>query len=288
MFVVVVTDELDSINFPVEGNIALVTDAAHYLTITIKQINNMIKLTNNVSTNKIAYIPTKLNEISADFLKTITKTINLNNYQCLVALVTKTKLFDFAAYIGNPNTSREFSVTPILAKINNTADLPISVEVGNKIITSRTEIERGVHISVPTMCSSTRLSAFIQEDKELFKKILTGQLMDEKGVNIAQMTIYIVEFKILPVNAIYAAVNASFTKYVTTNDIFQESIGGNNGADITESDAVTGVNPRPNRTPGSEEGTTEGTIEGTTTPTEPTESTKPATPTDCDTDTPLH
>ena len=83
----------------------------------------MIKLTNNVSTNKIAYIPTKLNEISADFLKTITKTINLNNYQCLVALVTKTKLFDFAAYIGNPNTSREFSVTPILAKINNVADL---------------------------------------------------------------------------------------------------------------------------------------------------------------------
>ena len=242
----------------------------------------MIKLTNNVSTNKIAYIPTKLNEISADFLKTITKTINLNNYQCLVALVTKTKLFDFAAYIGNPNTSREFSVTPILAKINNTADLPIAVEVGNKIITSRTEIERGVHISVPTMCSSTRLSAFIQEDKELFKKILTGQLMDEKGVNIAQMTIYIVEFKILPVNAIYAAVNASFTKYVTTNDIFQEYIGGSNGADITESDAVTGVKPNPNRTPGSEEGTTEGITEGTTTPTEP------ATPTDSNTDTPAN
>lgn len=207
----------------------------------------MIKLTNNVSTNKIAYIPTKLNEISADFLKTITKTINLNNYQCLVALVTKTKLFDFAAYIGNPNTNREFSVTPILAKINNTADLPISVEVGNKIITSRTEIERGVHISVPTMCSSTRLSAFIQEDKELFKKILTGQLMDEEGTNIAQKTIYIVEFKILPVNAIYAAVNTSFTKYVTTNDIFQESIGGGEevvelaaeeGADVNETPAA--------------------------------------------------
>lgn len=252
----------------------------------------MIKLTNNVSTSKIAYIPTKLNEISADFLKTITKTINLNNYQCLVALVTKTKLFDFAAYIGNPNTSREFSVTPILAKINNTADLPISVEVGNKIITSRSEIERGVHISVPTMCSSTRLSAFIQEDKELFKKILTGQLMDEKGVNIAQMTIYIVEFKILPVNAIYAAVNASFTKYVTTNDIFQESIGGSNGADITKSDAVTGVNPNPNRTPGAESGTgsgTEstngGTAEGTTTP---AESTKPATPTESNTNTPAN
>ena len=248
----------------------------------------MIKLTNNVSTNKIAYIPTKLNEISADFLKTITKTINLNNYQCLVALVTKTKLFDFSAYIGNPNTSREFSVTPILAKINNTADLPISVEVGNKIITSRTEIERGVHISVPTMCSSTRLSAFIQEDKELFKKILTGQLMDEKGVNIAQMTIYIVEFKILPVNAIYAAVNASFTKYVTTNDIFQESIGGSNGNDITGSDAVTGVNPNPNRAPGAESGTESAngsTTEGTTTP---AESIEPATPTDSNTDTPAN
>ena len=142
------------------------------------------------------------------------------------------------------------------------------------------------------MCSSTRLSAFIQEDKELFKKILTGQLMDEKGVNIAQMTIYIVEFKILPVNAIYAAVNASFTKYVTTNDIFQESIGGNNGADITESDAVTGVNPNPNRTPGAESGTgsgTEstngGTAEGTTTP---SESTQPVTPTDSNTDTPAN
>ena len=79
----------------------------------------MIKLTNNVSTNKIAYIPTKLNEISADFLKTITKTINLNNYQCLVALVTKTKLFDFAAYIGNPNTMLLFtsSVTSAIAAI---------------------------------------------------------------------------------------------------------------------------------------------------------------------------
>ena len=242
MFVVVVTDELDHIKFPVEGNIALVTDTAHYLTTTIKQINNMIKLTNNVSTNKIAYIPTKLNEISADFLKTITKTINLNNYQCLVALVTKTKLFDFAAYIGNPNTSREFSVTPILAKINNTADLPISVEVGDKIITSRSEIERGIHISVPTMCSSTRLSAFIQEDKELFKKILTGQLMDEEGVNIAQKTIYIVEFKILPVNALYAAVNASFTKYVTTNDMFQEVVGGSEEAIEPAAEEATDVN----------------------------------------------
>ena len=193
----------------------------------------MIKLTNNVSTNKIAYIPTKLNEISADFFKTITKTINLNNYQCLVALVTKTKLFDFAAYIGNPNTNREFSVTPILAKINDVADLPISVKVGDKIITSRTEIERGIHISVPTMCSSTRLSAFIQEDKELFKKILTGQLMDEEGVNIAQKTICIVEFKILPVNALYAAVDTSFTKYVTANDIFQEVVGGGDDNDDT-------------------------------------------------------
>ena len=202
----------------------------------------MIKLTNNVSTNKIAYIPTKLNEISADFLKTITKTINLNNYQCLVALVTKTKLFDFAAYIGNPNTNREFSVTPILAKINNVADLPISVEVGDKIITSRSEIERGIHISVPTMCSSTRLSAFIQEDKELFKKLLTGQLMDEEGVNIAQKTIYIVEFKILPVNALYAAVNASFTKYVTTNDMFQEVVGGSEEVIEPAAEEATDVN----------------------------------------------
>ena len=142
------------------------------------------------------------------------------------------------------------------------------------------------------MCSSTRLSAFIQEDKELFKKILTGQLMDVEGTNIAQKTIYIVEFKILPVNAIYAAVNASFTKYVTTNDIFQESIGGSNGSDITESDAVTGVNPNPNRTPGAEsstesgtESTNGGTTEGITTP---AESIKPATTTDSNTDTPAN
>lgn len=232
----------------------------------------MIKLTNNVSTNKIAYIPTKLNEISADFLKTITKTINLNNYQCLVALVTKTKLFDFAAYIGNPNTNREFSVTPILAKINNTADLPISVEVGNKIITSRTEIERGVHISVPTMCSSTRLSAFIQEDKELFKSILKGNLLDEEGNNIAKETIYIVEFKILPINSIFAAVNASFTKYVTINDKFQDTLDKDGnikpkpntptdtpaGGDITDENLDMGsetgqITTAPNRTPAEEQ-----------------------------------
>lgn len=203
----------------------------------------MIKLTNSVSTQRIAYIPTKLNEISAEFLTTITKTVSLNNYQCIVALVTKTKLFDFAAYIGNPNNNREFSVTPILAKINNVSDLPIKVNPGDKIVTSRSEIERGVHINIPTMCSSTRLSAFIQEDKELFKSILKGTLLDEEGNNIAKETIYIVEFKILPINAIFAAVNSSFTKYVATNDKFQ---------DVLDKDG--NIKPKPNAPTGTPAG----------------------------------
>lgn len=203
----------------------------------------MITLKNSVSTQRIAYIPTKLNEISAEFLTTITKTVSLNNYQCIVALVTKTKLFDFAAYIGNPNNNREFSVTPILAKINSTDDLPIKVNPGDKIITSRSEIERGVHINIPTMCSSTRLSAFIQEDKELFKNILKGTLLDEEGNNIAKETIYIVEFKILPINAIYAAVNASFTKYVATNDKFQDIIDNTSSVEESTEDPA-GKQPR--------------------------------------------
>lgn len=214
----------------------------------------MIKLTNSVSTQRIAYIPTKLNEISAEFLTTITKTVSLNNYQCIVALVTKTKLFDFAAYIGNPNNNREFSVTPILAKINNVSDLPIKVNPGDKIVTSRSEIERGVHINIPTMCSSTRLSAFIQEDKELFKSILKGTLLDEEGNNIAKETIYIVEFKILPINAIFAAVNASFTKYVSTNDKFQ---------DVLDKDG--NIKPKPNAptgTPSTEEPSDDNTDTG--------------------------
>ena len=66
--------------------------------------------------------------------------------------------------------------------------------------------------------------------------------MDEEGVNIAQKTIYIVEFKILPVNALYAAVNASFTKYVTTNDMFQEVVGGSEEAIKPAAEEATDVN----------------------------------------------
>lgn len=164
-----------------------------------------------VKSDKLNYginFPTSIYEITSDDLKHITHSVKLPKHYCIVALAFTTKLFDFCTAI-NSNRNTDVSVTPILAKIHDEDVDIINANVGDKLIVDRSSLERGVHINLKTVISSSVARNYLNSDQELIKNIITKnnkaninkELVSDKSPNIV-----VLEFKILPVTDISASV----------------------------------------------------------------------------------
>lgn len=164
-----------------------------------------------VKSDKLNYginFPTSIYEITADDLKRITNNVKLPKHYCIVALAFTTKLFDFCTAI-NSNRNTDVSVTPILAKISEEDVHVVNANVGDKLIVDRSSLERGVHINLKTVISSSVARNYLNSDQELIKNIITKnnkaninkELVSDKSPNIV-----VLEFKILPVTDISASV----------------------------------------------------------------------------------
>ena len=164
-----------------------------------------------IKSDKLNYginFPTSIYEITADDLKHITSNVKLPKHYCIVALAFTTKLFDFCTAI-NSNRSTDVSVTPILAKISEEDVHVVNANVGDKLIVDRSSLERGVHINLKTVISSSIARNYLNSDQELIKNIITKnskaninkELVSDKSPNIV-----VLEFKILPVTDISASV----------------------------------------------------------------------------------
>lgn len=164
-----------------------------------------------VKSDKLNYginFPTSIYEITADDLKHITHNVKLPKHYCIVALAFTTKLFDFCTAI-NSNRNTDVSVTPILAKIHDEDVDVVNANVGDKLIVDRSSLERGVHINLKTVISSSVARSYLNSDQELIKNIITKnnkaninkELVSDKSPNIV-----VLEFKILPVTDISASV----------------------------------------------------------------------------------
>lgn len=149
--------------------------------------------------------PTDVNEITAHHLNVITASANIPAHYCIVALCFKTKLFDFAAMVRN-NSGGSVSVVPLLAKVNK-EDAGFA-NVGDRIIVDKTDLERGSHINFKTMISSNNAKAYINSDPELIRGILSKKDIPlNESLKLSQSPyIVVVEFKIIPVNDIHAAI----------------------------------------------------------------------------------
>lgn len=150
--------------------------------------------------------PSDVNEISANILKQITSGVNLPKHYCIVALCFKTRVFDFAMMISSKKETN-IAVIPLLAKISDNDSEEINAKVGQKLIIDRTNLERGVHLRLPIMVSSDNARKYISDDPKLVKSILNKDDTYKKITNDGLKDIIIMEFKIIPVNDISAAID---------------------------------------------------------------------------------
>lgn len=155
-------------------------------------------------------VPTDEKEITASFLTKVTERVKLNKYQTIVALVMKTKIWDFCMSIRNPKKDQNVAITAKLAKFitpnpdDKDGALPIkNMSVGDIVVIDRSTIERGIHLSIPTIISPAGISKYLEEDKDLLTEIVTGKRPD-----LSNQYICLVQFKIVPIGSITATYDA--------------------------------------------------------------------------------
>lgn len=167
-------------------------------------------------------LPTSLNEITPEILGTLTEGVKLPDYYCIVALCFEVKLMDIAINV-NSNKEQTVNVIPMLAKIHNDKlDHPKYLEVGHKVIIERSSLERGTHLHLATMINSNNVKSYIKNNETLRQRLIKGgdgsavesnivNIMDSKKdvikkINDKSPKVYILEFKIIPINDIHATV----------------------------------------------------------------------------------
>lgn len=149
--------------------------------------------------------PTSINELNYDILGIITKDVKLPKHYAIIALAFETKVFDFCAAM-NAKHQPSVSVTPILAKISDEDSIEINAVIGDKLIVDRSSLERGVHINIRTSISTNAARNYFNSDPELVKSIMTHSEKDSSVYEIKQANIILLEFKIIPVTDISAAI----------------------------------------------------------------------------------
>ena len=154
-------------------------------------------------------VPTKESEITAEYLYTVTERVKLNKYQVIVALIMKTKIYDFCMGIRNPKKDQNITITTKVAKFipcdkeSNEKPAIDNMNIGDIAVIDRSTIERGIHLSVPTIISPAGLGKYLEEDKDLLTEIVTGKRPD-----LSNQYICLVQFKIVPVSTITATYDA--------------------------------------------------------------------------------
>lgn len=159
----------------------------------------------------IMTLPTKINEITNDYLLDVTKDINIAPYYAVIGVICRCNLLSI---VNSSKKQRGLSVSmiPVFVKANvpmetekPTYDLMSSINCGNKIIISGTDVERAYQLSTP--------KNFITIDNLV--KVYNHDAKFAKDIVLDQNNYLFVDFKLVPITDIkgsYAASN--FNEYV--------------------------------------------------------------------------
>lgn len=165
----------------------------------------MIKIKSDKQNYGINF-PSSVDEISAEVLNSITAKVKLPNHYCIVALCFKTRLFDFVLAM-NSKKEHSISIVPILAKVKEDDSSVINLNVGDKVIISRSALEMGTHINLPVAISTDNAQRYFAKDVELSKSIINKK---HEIYNVPMNdNIIVMEFKIVPISDIKGAINDS-------------------------------------------------------------------------------
>lgn len=168
-----------------------------------------IKLKDSVSGNEILLeVPTKLNEITKDWLLDVTRSVIPAPYYSLVACVSK----DTLVALLNTNKKKNDKVVGVVPLFIKTATDTVSftsnvsdefaqnIDAATPIIIAPSDLSMGHHINViDNKYSPSYVYNICQLDKNSYQQALNDM-----------SNIYLVEFKLVPNSAIHG-------KYVTEN-----------------------------------------------------------------------
>lgn len=155
----------------------------------------------NVTDGKQDYIfklPTKISEITSDYLKAVTDNIVIAPYYAVIASVYRAKLPEV---ISSNKKSRGMavSITPLFVKANvpmetdkPTFDMMSTIEAADRIIIAGTDIERGYFLSTPNnMITMENVIKIYNHDNAFAKEVM-----------IDQNYYFFVDFRLVPINDI--------------------------------------------------------------------------------------
>lgn len=143
-------------------------------------------------------LPTRLDEITEDYLLNVTKQINIAPYYAIVAMVYRCQL-GLITSAAKKKKDLTTAVVPIFVKANLTSDIVgeskamfDSLKCGDKIIINGTTLEMGNHLTCP--------KNFITIDNVI--RIYNSNSEFAKGVIYDRNYYYFVDFKLVAINDI--------------------------------------------------------------------------------------
>lgn len=163
-------------------------------------------------------LPTKISEITGDYLKAVTDHIVIAPYYAIIASVYRAKLPEVISS-NKKSKGMAVSITPLFVKANvpletekPTLDMLAGIEASDRIIIAGTDIERGYQLSTPlNMITLENVIKIYNHDNNFAKDVM-----------IDQNYYFFVDFKMVPITDIKGKYNLSNTSefinpFVTVN-----------------------------------------------------------------------
>lgn len=153
---------------------------------------------------KVINVPTSISEITSEVLEKLAANIYVAKYHTLVALCWHV---GFGEIFFNQNKKdKSAKVIPLLAKMNIPED-EISdytwLEVGKKLILSRSALEMGVHVHIPNAASMQSIQEWAEDVEKIERPGAKGMSIN----TLPQGKFILIEFKVVPISQISGVIN---------------------------------------------------------------------------------
>ena len=161
-------------------------------------------------------LPQSLDEIGTDYLKQCTDFINPAPNYAVVAVVYKDSLsLILTAY--KKKTATNMAVVPVFIKAGtNDSEFVKSIELGDKVVVSGSDLSIGHHIQAPfNKITPKIITSLFEGDKDIYKEAM---IMTEP--------VGFVEFKLVPISAIHAKLDNKIK--ISINNPFVTNVSKDN------------------------------------------------------------
>ena len=154
--------------------------------------------------DKVLNVPDSLNDITPEVLTKLAANVTLPKYRALVALCWK---LNFADILFTKKDNKSAMVVPLCAKVNLEEDIKDEykwLEVGKKLILTRSAIEMGVHVHIPNSVSMQSISKWAEEATAVVNP-------KSKGISINVLPngqFMLIEFKVVPIGEISGVIES--------------------------------------------------------------------------------